>query len=272
MKKSWLSGTIAGLVLLVSACGGNNNAAPEVNNTYGTAAYPAPNGYGGTASPVTPAGEVDNNGPGMRQNGQTYQSLYRTTGIRPNGVGVTEGAASGGRNGTTNMTQMGYVRVNSNDLRNGAMNNIYVDRDALAQIVGNVTAGVPGVIRSTVLVTDEEVFVGLDIANDNRQQAASIVKKAKMNAWSVSPRYYRVFVTDQRETINELSRIASRSANVNVAGFNDDRQIDNLIHRFGGLTDGEDWPRSSGMTTEMTDRMDIGDRVKSREKKPSPKR
>lgn len=271
MKKSWLHGTIAGLVLLVSACGGNN-AAPNRNDTYGTAAFPAPNGYGGTASPATPAGEVDSNGPDMRLNGQTYQSLYRTSGVRPNGVGVTEGTAAGGNNGTTNMTQMGYVKVNSNALRRGTINNIYVDRDALAQIVGNVTAGVPGVVTSTVLVTDEEIFVGLEIANDNQQQAASIKHKAKMNAWSVSPRYYRVYVTDKRETINELSRIASRSANVNAVGFNDDRQIDNLIHRFGGRADGEDWPRSSGMTTERSDRMDIGDRVESREKKPSPKR
>ncbi|UFJ39687.1 YhcN/YlaJ family sporulation lipoprotein [Brevibacillus humidisoli] len=259
MTKRWLYGMIASFALLVSACGAGNNAAPDYTNNYGTTAYPAPNGYGGTASPTNPAGEADTNGPAALRNGQTYQSLYKAAGVRTTGIRGTGGAARGGNNGTTNMTRMGYVQVDGNSLRNGTMNSVYVDRDALAQVVGNVTAGVPGVNTSSVLVSDEEIFVGLELADNNRQRAASIKKKAKMNAWSVSPRYFKVYITDKRDTIREMARIASRSANVNVAGFNEDRRIDDLIHRFGGLTDGEDWPRRSGMTTEMRDQMDIGD-------------
>ncbi|MBO8163370.1 MAG: YhcN/YlaJ family sporulation lipoprotein [Brevibacillus sp.] len=263
MKKSWLYSTITCFALLVSACA--NNATPDNNTTYGLSSNPRPTGYTDGYRPVPPGNYLDNNGPMAARNGRAYQSLYKSSGIRNADRKDAFGTTNGGLNDTANMTRMGFVKVDRNMLQDGTMNNIYLDRDALAQIVGNVTASVPGVNTSTVLVTDEEIFVGLDLAN--RKQADSIKKKAKMNAWSVSPRWFKVYVTDNRQTIADLSRIASRTADVNAAGYHDDTRIDNLIRRFGGVTDGEDWPEASGMTKEMRDRMDIGDAMEGQQKK-----
>ncbi len=139
--------------------------------------------------------------------------------------------------GANNVSNIGYANISSSNLRSNAVNQVYVDRDALARAVGNVTASVPGVRAATVLVTDEEIFVGLNSRGTNTQDAKS---KARMNAMSVSPRYYRVYVTDNQQMIAEMSRIASRTSNVNANTTQDQRHIDSLIRSFGGQVDGEE--------------------------------
>ncbi len=210
-----------------------------------------------------------------RANYRMNESIYRDVGIHAAGAG-----------GTT-VNRIGYVKVDSNYIRTNAqaVHRVHVDRDALAQAVGNVTASVPGVNTSTVLVTDEEIFVGL---NTNGRDTHGTKSKARMNALSVSPRYYKVYVTDQQALIDEMTRVASRSSNVNVALPQDERSVDNLIRSFGGTPDGSDvrgrthagatgvskttstagipaagisgttgfgTATSSGMTTEMTGRL-----------------
>lgn len=158
---------------------------------------------------------------------------------------------NGTRNGAgimqTGMAQMGYAQIDRNQMRTAGVNNVFVDRDALAKAVGNVTASCPGVQRSTVLVTDEEIFVGL---NAQGADAKTAKKQAQMNAMSVSPRYYKVYVTDNPNDVQEIARVASRSSNVQSAGTEADRSIDTLIKRMGGTVDGEEMrAKSTGVTT-----------------------
>lgn len=161
--------------------------------------------------------------------GTRNQSIYQNAGTRT-GMG-TMGATGNG------MPHMGYATTDRNVLRatNNA-NQVYVDRDALARAVGNVTASCPGVQRSTVLVTDEEIFVGL---NTNGQNAAEAKKQARMNAMSVSPRYYKVYVTDNARDIQEITRVASRTNNTMGVRSVDGNQLNSLIKRMGGKTDAE---------------------------------
>lgn len=111
---------------------------------------------------------IFDDGNGNRNN--TYYgplSVYRNRGM--------------GTLGANNVSNIGYANISSSNLRSNAVNQVYVDRDALARAVGNVTASVPGVQSSTVLVTDEEIFVGLNSRGTNTQDAKS---KARMNAMS----------------------------------------------------------------------------------------
>jgi len=265
MKKSWLYGTIAGIALMVTACGPNtaadnrdyaarslyqdNVTTRGTDMTYRGGLVNGTNGtlFDGTLTGtrgVSPFGTDGLNGDnlGMRAGDRTNNSLYRPM-----------GATIRGANNYAN--HVGFVRVNRNTLQtNNAGNNIYVDRDALARIVGNVTASVPGVATSTVLVTDEEIFVGLNTDGNN---AAAAKEKARMNAQSVSPRYFRVYVTDNQSMINEMGRVASRTGNALGVGpaNNNDQQIDRLIKSFGGVTDGEDMRgrrTTTGATTGIT--------------------
>jgi len=327
MKKTWLYSAVAGIALVASACGNN---ASDYNRSNGTATQNFAGGPGGVFDSTTrstnfypngyTAGSMRNysafNGTGMRGagagsgtsgmfggGGDTGMSLYRSGGMTMAGAGQN-GA------GMNRMEQMGYFRVDRNAMQTNstAANQVYLDRNALAQIVGNVTASCPGVNASTVLVTDEEVFVGLDIDQNNaasgqtggqnagqagsgmgtmgqsggqnagqaggrtggetnyqanggtlgNQTMAQTVKaQARMNAMSVCPRYYKVYVTDDQQMIDELTRIASTTHYTYGNGVNDnqlntERTIDSLVSRMGGLPDGQDMAgRGSTMSTNM---------------------
>ncbi len=145
----------------------------------------------------------------------------------------------------TGMPKMGYVQTNRASMKTAGAQNVYVDRDALAQAVGNVTTSCPGVQQSTVLVTDEEIFVGL---NTQGADARTAKNQAKMNAQSISPRYYKVYVTDNPNDIQEIARVASRSSNLHTARNEDAASIDTLIKRMGGMTDREQGTSTKAQT------------------------
>jgi hypothetical protein len=232
MKKTWFFSAVAGIALFASACA--NNAAPDNNRPYGTTAnQTAPRAFG-------PAGIYNGT---TRLTGDMFPkmgaSIYRDNGF--NRAGMQNG-----------MAHMGYVTVNRNAMQTAnAFSDVFVDRDALARVVGNVTASCPGVQQSTVLVTDEECFVGLSTDASNQSAAKS---QARMNAESVCPGYYKVYVTDNQDIINEMNRIASRAngfATMGVDRTDTDRSIDALIRRMGGLPDGADMrTKGTKMRTE----------------------
>ncbi|WP_134684153.1 YhcN/YlaJ family sporulation lipoprotein [Brevibacillus migulae] len=202
---------------------GANNTAFGTDRTdgyYGTTSNNA--GFGGLRNNFNVFGDGDRNG---NRNNTYYGplSVYRNRGM--------------GTLGANNVSNIGYANISSTNLRSNAVNQVYVDRDALARAVGNVTASVPNVRTSTVLVTDEEIFVGLMTRGTDTKATKN---KARMNAMSVSPRYYKVYVTDNQRMISEMSRIASRTSNVNANTTQDQRSIDSLIRSFGGEVDGEE--------------------------------
>ncbi|MFS0553507.1 YhcN/YlaJ family sporulation lipoprotein [Brevibacillus sp. 179-C9.3 HS] len=149
------------------------------------------------------------------------QSIYQNQAGNRGGAGIMQ----------TSMPRMGYAQTDRQHMKTANAANVYVDRNALAKAVGNVTASCPGVQRSTVLVTDREIFVGVHTQGADARTAK---KQAKMNAESVSPRYYRVYVTDNPNDIQEIARVASRSTNVNTARTEDKTSIDTLVKRMGG--------------------------------------
>ncbi|MGD8192075.1 YhcN/YlaJ family sporulation lipoprotein [Brevibacillus ginsengisoli] len=268
MKKQWLSLTIAGFALLATACG--NTAAPD--NRYGTTSYqsaPYTNystqtnymtgGYSGTLTNGPALGGARYNTPirgnqyGTLGSGSgPYGTIYNASGTNALRAGdranyrmndsmyKTGGVTTAGTTGTSGhtMPRIGYSKLDTNYQRTNSdhLNSYYVDRDVLAQVVGNVTVGVPGVKSSTVLVTDKEIFVGIKSDGPNAKTANP---KVRTNAMSVSPRWFKVYVTDNQQMIDEMTRVYSRSSNVNVASPHEDRQIDNLIRSFGGSTDTE---------------------------------
>ncbi|MED1792011.1 YhcN/YlaJ family sporulation lipoprotein [Brevibacillus nitrificans] len=201
-------------------------------NTAGTHNYNAytafPDGNVGLNSATGTAGVrgVNNGTMTGTTNGMNH-SIYQKHAWNRAGAGVMQ----------TGMPRMGYVQTDRQHMRTAGVNhNVYVDRDALAQAVGNVTTSCPGVQRSTVLVTDEEIFVGL---HTNGGDAKTAKNQARMNALSVSPRYYKVYVTDNQNDIQEIARVAARSSNLHNARTEDTTSIDTLIKRMGGTTDSE---------------------------------
>jgi hypothetical protein len=235
MKITWLFPAVAGIALFASACG--NNAAPD-NRPFGTTANQTAHRLTGDMSHTYNAftnGTRNYNaftdGTGLRDGANNWTNNWMGTSIYRDNVP--------NRAGQSGMAHMGYVTMNRDALQgNNAFNNIFLDRDVLARLVGNVTASCPGVQQSTVLVTDEECFVGLTTDGSNPSTTKS---QARKNAMSVCPGYYNVYVTDNQDIINEMNRIASRGSNFATMGVDrtdTDRSIDTLIRRMGGLPDG----------------------------------
>lgn len=239
MMKRWVYGTIAGLALIASACG-TNNAAPGNNAGTGAGTYGNPMVATGTGADNTAFG------------GNRADGYYGTT-MNNAGFGGTTGAnmmtrnnslyARGG-NTMANTPRLGFARVDSNLMRTNAAPGqmVYVDRDALARLVGHVTASVPGCMSSQVLVTDEEVFVGL--TPQANQDIRAMEEKARINAASVAPGYYKVFVTSRPALIQQMNRAAGQGFNVTAGTPQDDTYIDQLVQQFGGQPEGRDHTRT----------------------------
>lgn len=203
------------------------------NGMFPNGAYPRANvnNYNAFTSGMRPYNAFTDHKAGMGTMGTNNapagmnQSIYQNQNRAWNrgGAGVMQ----------TGMPRMGYAQTDRQHMKTASVTNVYVDRDALAKAVGNVTASCPGVQRSTVLVTDKEVFVGVHTQGADAHTAK---KQAKMNAESVSPRYYKVYVTDNPNDIQEIARVASRSSNVSTARTEDAKSIDTLVKRMGGTS------------------------------------
>ncbi|TKI59074.1 sporulation protein [Brevibacillus antibioticus] len=210
---------------------GLTNNAGNNYGAYPNGTYPHVNNYNAYTSGMRPYNAFTDHKAGMGTAGVynaptgtgTHHSIYQQHGVNRGGAGVMQ----------TGMPRMGYAQTDRQHMRTASVTNVYVDREALAKAVGNVTASCPGVQRSTVLVTDKEVFVGVHTQGADAHTAK---KQARMNAESVSPRYYKVYVTDNPNDIQEIARVASRSSNVSTARTEDAKSIDTLVKRMGGTS------------------------------------
>ncbi|MGO0063074.1 YhcN/YlaJ family sporulation lipoprotein [Brevibacillus fluminis] len=198
------------------------------NNGYNTGGLTGYTGYGGTgyrgAGTYSAYGTTNNAGLHTRYATVPGQSMYQSTRMNT---------------AQNNMPSMGYAKIDAVHARtySTAHSRVYVDRNALAKAVADVTNSVPGIRSSTVLVTDEEIFVGCTTDHKNAHDSKN---KARMNAMSIAPRYYKVYVTDDPGMIAELTRVASTTTHANSTLPQNDSQINALIKRFGGMTDREE--------------------------------
>jgi len=198
-----------------------------------------------------PGGSGYNNYPANRTGGRDTYNDYNafTSGNRPyhaypdgrayvDSIYQTQSAGRGSMwTMRTGMARLGYAQVDRNRIQTNGLDQVYVDRDALAKAIGNVTASCPGVQRSTVLVTDEEILVGLQTTGKDGKNAK---QQAKQNALSIAPRYYKVYVSDNPKHVQEIIRTASRSSNVSTARTDGGMNVESLVKSMGGKTEREE--------------------------------
>lgn len=215
-------------------------------NSYGT-------GYNGTRTNSynnTNAFTNGNRPYNAYSDGQMGSNYSYNSGMRGHSIYQNGGNRFGMGTMSTSMPQLGYAQSAKSTTGHTAgvrnTNNshqIYVDREALAQAISDVTSSCPGVQRSTVLVTDREVLVGLKTDGKNAREAK---KQARMNAMSISPRYYKVHVTDNDAHIKEMSQLASRSSNFSIAGSNVNNPVRALVDRVTGRGNGSKMNSTGG--------------------------
>jgi len=120
-----------------------------------------------------------------------------------------EGAGRGIRNVSDDY---GFVRHQKSPLMNdNTANNGYTayDREQAANIISKFSANIPNVNDVATLVTDQEVLIAYKTDSEDRNLTADQVKKT---ALSVVPRYYHVYVTDDKNLMQDVENLASMNS------------------------------------------------------------
>lgn len=123
----------------------------------------------------------------------TNNSMYKDGGMG------SLGAKKNGKN-------YGYATYTKRDMNQQQASTFYVDRNVLARGVATVVTSIPGIEKANVLVTDEDVIITLSGVKDK-----TTLNQAKLSAWSLTPRYYNIYITSDENMMNTVHSLVNRS-------------------------------------------------------------
>jgi hypothetical protein len=143
-----------------------------------------------------------------------------------------------------NYGDFGYMRHMSGDKVKTGNAVPYLNRQKLADMISDMVLQLPDIKDVGTLVTDEEVLIGYKTTNKDRNAAADQVK---MTAFSVVPRYYHVYVTDEKGMINKIEQYqALNNDTEDIEGI-----IDRLIQEMKKAPQGKKWNYGENENGEM---------------------
>jgi hypothetical protein len=136
-------------------------------------------------------------------------------------------------NTTTNRQQpsVGYTRIGEGtgastraaSTANITSQNVYVDRQMLANAIAGVAKTIPEVKNVSVLTTDNQAIVGCNTKGLNTNQLKTVLQKVQNQTSSVCPRYYKVYTTGNQKVIDNVHR------NAGSFGNKTDSEIEKII-------------------------------------------
>jgi hypothetical protein len=111
--------------------------------------------------------------------------------------------------GVRNMSNdFGYVRHQKSPVMGDAHSNgrpIAMNREQLAHVISSLGTDLPNINDIATLVTDQEVLIAYDTDAQDRNRTADMVKRTAM---SVVPRYYHVYVSDNKRMFREVENLS----------------------------------------------------------------
>ncbi|RFU70101.1 sporulation protein [Peribacillus saganii] len=145
------------------------------------------------------------------------------------------------RDRNKNKDDFGYTRSdNANiDGRNlGSADAPSIDREQLSDIITRLSLQLPNIKDVAALVTDGEVLVVYETDSKHRSETADQVKRT---AISVVPRYYHVYVSDNKALIRDIENFATLDSNSRGIDGSIDATIREMLKSPQGrkLSDGE---------------------------------
>ncbi|MCL6572958.1 MAG: YhcN/YlaJ family sporulation lipoprotein, partial [Bacillus sp. (in: Bacteria)] len=131
-----------------------------------------------------------------------------------------EGASRGVRNVSNNY---GFVRHQKSPLNDNKANDHFtaLDREQIANIISKYSTDIANVNDVATLVTDQEVLIAYDTDSKDHNLTADQVKRTAM---SIVPRFYHVYVTDNKILMRDIENLANtdstnRNARTLVSGL-----------------------------------------------------
>lgn len=148
----------------------------------------------------------------------------------------------------------GYVRHQKSPILGDMNSNNYytaINREQLANIISTYSSDIPNVHDVATLVTDQEVLIAYVTDSNNRNLTADQVKKTAM---SVVPRYYHVYVTDNKPLMKDVESLSHLdSTNRNARSL-----VKNLITTMKKSPQGQRMNASENENGETPDDMNRG--------------
>jgi hypothetical protein len=138
-----------------------------------------------------------------------------------------------------------YTANNSRASYQGFGSQTYtIDRQLLADLIGQTVVGLPDVERASVLVTDQHCLIGYTADDTNQNMDQQISKSAD----SVAPGWYKVYTTNDPRLTDHIRQIA-RQYNGKADLKNLTMEVNALIEQMGGPDRNDE-----GQINEQTDR------------------
>lgn len=122
----------------------------------------------------------------------------------------------------------------------------YIDRQLLADTISQVVVGMPDVETASVFVGDEDCIIGFS-GSGNREDLA---RNVELSGQSVTPRWFKVYATDDPQIIDSLRDIAQTysGGNSDIAQIN--AELDRIIQHLGGPKESWEQPGAAQDQTE----------------------
>ncbi|WP_082892685.1 YhcN/YlaJ family sporulation lipoprotein [Rossellomorea aquimaris] len=124
---------------------------------------------------------------------------------------------------TQRSEDFGYVRQQKSPIQGRTISNdnMYsINREQVADSISKMSVALPNVKDCSTLVTDEEVLVSYVTDKKDKDARFEVADQVKKTAMSVVPRWYHVYVTDDKNlmrNVENLAKMDSDSRNVNTA-------------------------------------------------------
>ncbi|PTM57677.1 YhcN/YlaJ family sporulation lipoprotein [Desmospora activa] len=131
---------------------------------------------------------------------------------------------------------IGYSRQSGNELYNatdgGAVPgpDVYIDRTVLARQIAFLTNKLPKVDETAVLVTDDQVLIG--VKGKEEKPDENTLYEAKRTALSLTPRYFKINVTGDPEAREQIIRIGSQTGSTRERVKFNQQEMERLIERM----------------------------------------
>lgn len=144
------------------------------------------------------------------------------------------------RDQTNGQNEIGFFHADRVNYPNQAQQpNVFIDRSILAKHISQMLISLPQVKASTVLVTDDHVFLGVQQRpapkGSKPMTGKQLDYEAKRVAQSVTPRFFKVHVTHRADLEREINQIGMRmQKNGDIEGTNGN--LNDLLRRMGDET------------------------------------
>ncbi|WP_068672809.1 YhcN/YlaJ family sporulation lipoprotein [Oceanobacillus sp. Castelsardo] len=119
--------------------------------------------------------------------------------------------------------QLGFVRYSKDEIDTQNMNNheAKIDRREMADMITRLILNNDGFNEVATLVTDQEVLIAYD--RDNNSDSKLTNEIAQKTAESVMPRFYKVYVSDNKSLMYDIQSLHNSNTN---------RDYDKLIQKL----------------------------------------